>query len=167
MRQGTLGGVAATPLLHTQNCGMSRNRGVATPWSATGGGVASAPLSFLDVLNRSRFKSWSTSDSKSLANRACDLKRENSKTSTAIRTVLGLAIRIVRFEIAANQWRLESLRTANRDSGHLSLFTSFFEAPPPLNLAGGCSPLHRTRGGLSENHLSYSVFGDPNGCSPS
>ena len=41
------GGVAATPLLHTQNCGMSRDRGVATPWSATGGGgVASAPLSF-------------------------------------------------------------------------------------------------------------------------
>ena len=37
-------GVAATPLLHTQNCGMSRDRGVATPWSATGGGVASAPL---------------------------------------------------------------------------------------------------------------------------
>ena len=33
------GGVAATPLLHTQNCGMSRDRGVATPWSATGGGV--------------------------------------------------------------------------------------------------------------------------------
>ena len=33
------GGVAATPLLHTQNCG------IATPWSATGGGVASAPLS--------------------------------------------------------------------------------------------------------------------------
>ena len=31
-------GVAATPLLHTQNCGMSRDRGVATPWSATGGG---------------------------------------------------------------------------------------------------------------------------------
>ena len=37
-------GVAATPLLHTQNCGMSRDRGVATPWSATEGGVASAPL---------------------------------------------------------------------------------------------------------------------------
>ena len=32
------GGVAATPLLHTQNCGMSRDRGVATPWSATAGG---------------------------------------------------------------------------------------------------------------------------------
>ena len=43
------GGVAATPLLHTQNCGMSRDRGVATPWSATGGGVASAPLSFQDI----------------------------------------------------------------------------------------------------------------------
>ena len=40
------GGVAATPLIHTQNRGMSRDRGVATPWSATGGGVASAPLSF-------------------------------------------------------------------------------------------------------------------------
>ena len=39
------GGVAGTPLLHAQNCGMSRDRGVATPWSATGGGVASAPLS--------------------------------------------------------------------------------------------------------------------------
>ena len=38
------GGVAATPLLHTQNCGMSCDTGVATPWSATGGGVASAPL---------------------------------------------------------------------------------------------------------------------------
>ena len=37
-------GVAATPLLHTQNCGTSRDRGIATPWSATGGGVASAPL---------------------------------------------------------------------------------------------------------------------------
>ena len=32
-------GVAATPLRHTQNCGMSRDRGVSTPWSATGGGV--------------------------------------------------------------------------------------------------------------------------------
>ena len=42
---GLWGGVAATPLLHTQNCGMSRDRGVATPWSATGRGVASAPLS--------------------------------------------------------------------------------------------------------------------------
>ena len=31
-------GVAATPLLHTQNCGMSCGRGVATTWSATGGG---------------------------------------------------------------------------------------------------------------------------------
>ena len=40
------GVVAATRLLHTQNCGMSRDRGVATPWSATGGGVASAPLRF-------------------------------------------------------------------------------------------------------------------------
>ena len=38
-------GVAATPLLHTQNCRMSRDRGVATPWSATGGVVTSAPLS--------------------------------------------------------------------------------------------------------------------------
>ena len=35
-------GVAATPLLHTQNCGMIRDRGVATPWSVTGGCVASA-----------------------------------------------------------------------------------------------------------------------------
>ena len=31
----------------------------------------------------------------------------------------GLAIRIVRFQIAANQWRFESLRTANGDSRHL------------------------------------------------
>ena len=30
---------------------------------------------------------------------------------TAIRTVFGLAIRIVRFEIAVNRWRFESLRT--------------------------------------------------------
>ena len=37
-------GVAATPLQHTRNCGKSRDGGVATPWSATGGGVASAPL---------------------------------------------------------------------------------------------------------------------------
>ena len=43
-------GVAATPLLHTQNCGMSRDRGVATPWSATEGGVASAPLSAVIVV---------------------------------------------------------------------------------------------------------------------
>ena len=41
-------GVAATPLLHTQNCGMSRDRGVATPWSATGGGGCSVcPTKFL------------------------------------------------------------------------------------------------------------------------
>ena len=33
-----------------------------------------------------------------------------SKALTAIRTVFGLAIRIVRFEIAANWWRFESLR---------------------------------------------------------
>ena len=45
------GGVAATPLLHTQNCGMSRGRGVATPWSATGGGgVASAPLRLVPAI---------------------------------------------------------------------------------------------------------------------
>ena len=38
-RQGPLGvGVAVTPLLHTENCGMSRDRGVATPWSAIGWG---------------------------------------------------------------------------------------------------------------------------------
>ena len=39
------GGVAATPLLHTGNGGNSRDRGVATPWSATAGDVASVPLS--------------------------------------------------------------------------------------------------------------------------
>ena len=44
-------GVAATPLLHTGNCGKSRDRGVATPWSATRGGVASAPLSTACVLD--------------------------------------------------------------------------------------------------------------------
>ena len=42
VRQGPLGGggggVAATPLRHTHNCGKSRDRGVATPWRATGGG---------------------------------------------------------------------------------------------------------------------------------
>ena len=38
-------GVAATPLRHTRNCRKRRDRGVAIPWSATGGGVASAPLS--------------------------------------------------------------------------------------------------------------------------
>ena len=32
------GGVVATPLRHTPNCGKSRDRDVATPWSATGGG---------------------------------------------------------------------------------------------------------------------------------
>ena len=41
--RGLWGGVAATPLLHTQNCGMSRNRGVATPWSPTGGGCSVCP----------------------------------------------------------------------------------------------------------------------------
>ena len=40
-------GVAATPLLHTQNCGMSRDRGLATPWSATGGGCSVCPTKFL------------------------------------------------------------------------------------------------------------------------
>ena len=46
VRQGPWGGgVAATPLLHTQNCGMSRARGVATLVERDRGGVASAPLS--------------------------------------------------------------------------------------------------------------------------
>ena len=36
-------GVAATPLLHTQNCRMSRDRGIATPWSATEGGCSVYP----------------------------------------------------------------------------------------------------------------------------
>ena len=39
-------GAAATPLLHTQNCGMSRDRGVATPWSATWGGCSVCPTKF-------------------------------------------------------------------------------------------------------------------------
>ena len=44
VRQARLGGgVAAGPLLHTQNCGMSRDRGVGTPWSATGGGCSVCP----------------------------------------------------------------------------------------------------------------------------
>ena len=43
--QGSLGGgVAATPLLHTQNCGMSRD-GCSYTVERDGGGVASAPLS--------------------------------------------------------------------------------------------------------------------------
>ena len=52
MRQGPLGGggVAATPLLHTQNFGMSRDRGVATPWSATGGGVVGKKNPSRDVI---------------------------------------------------------------------------------------------------------------------
>ena len=41
-----------TPPKHTQNCGMSRDSGVATPWSATGGGVASAPLRVFPELFR-------------------------------------------------------------------------------------------------------------------
>ena len=62
VRQGPLGGgVAATPLLHTQNCGMNRDRGVATPWGATGGVVASAPLSAVphkhDAIPMNRAKS--------------------------------------------------------------------------------------------------------------
>ena len=46
------------------------------------------------------------------------LKREESSKalSTAIRMVFGLAFRCARFEVAANLWRFESLRTANRDS---------------------------------------------------
>ena len=53
VRQGPLGGgVAASPLLHTQNCGMSRDRGVATQWSATGGGVACAPLSSAEEMRK-------------------------------------------------------------------------------------------------------------------
>ena len=35
-----LGGVAGTPLLHIGNSRMSRDRGVATPWSATEGGCS-------------------------------------------------------------------------------------------------------------------------------
>ena len=45
---GPFGGgvVAATHLQHPRNCGKSGDGGVATPWSATGGGgVASVPLS--------------------------------------------------------------------------------------------------------------------------
>ena len=42
------------------------------------------------------------------------------QASPAIQTVFGLVIGIVRFEIAANRWRFESLRIAKRDSRHLS-----------------------------------------------
>ena len=70
-----------------------------------------------------RFESQIASDSESLADRIARfetyLKRVNSgKALTAIRTVFGLAIRIVRFEIAANQWRYSNhceLRTAIQD----------------------------------------------------
>ena len=41
------------------------------------------------------------------------LNTKNRKALTAIRTVFGLVIRIVRFEIVANWRRFESLRTAN------------------------------------------------------
>ena len=43
----------------------------------------------------------------------------NSKALTAIRTGSGLAVGIVRFEIAANWWRFESLQIVNRSSRHL------------------------------------------------
>ena len=39
-----------------------------------------------------------------------------SKDITVIQTDLGVAIPIVRFQIAANRWRFKSLRTANGDS---------------------------------------------------
>ena len=67
-----------------------------------------------------RFESRIASDLERIESR--DLKpilKVKSKALTAIRTVSGLAVRIVRFEIVANQRRLESLRTANRDSRHL------------------------------------------------
>ena len=49
------------------------------------------------------------------------LKVKKSKSLiTAIQTVSALAIRIMRFEIVANRWRFEALRTANCDSRHLS-----------------------------------------------
>ena len=57
-------GVAATPLLHTQNCRMSRARGVATPWSATEGGVASAPISRDVEILESRQKLERSSESR-------------------------------------------------------------------------------------------------------
>ena len=48
------------------------------------------------------------------------LEFQKCKVLTAIRTVFGLALRIVQFEIAANWWRFESLQTTNCDSRHLS-----------------------------------------------
>ena len=63
-----------------------------------------------------QFESRIASDSESLANRIArfetHLKSENNKALTVIRTVFGLAIRIVWFEIAANRWRFELLQTA-------------------------------------------------------
>ena len=67
------GGAAATPLLHTQNCGMSRDRGVATPWSATAGGVASAPLRKSPFSRDSRdcrtARLWKTKESRTIFKR--------------------------------------------------------------------------------------------------
>ena len=44
-------------LRHPRNCGKSRDRGAATPWSATGGGVASAPLSYSTYVKEAQFGS--------------------------------------------------------------------------------------------------------------
>ena len=65
------------------------------------------------------------SNSKSLVHRSARFETRILKVNlivrsiAAIRTIFGLAIRIVPFEIAANRWLFESLRTANRDSRHL------------------------------------------------
>ena len=56
--------------------------------------------------------------SKPLANRMArfDSFLESVKNSEALRAIRTVVGRIVRFEIAAKRWRVESLRTANRDS---------------------------------------------------
>ena len=65
----------------------------------------------------SRFESRiaSASNMISLANQIARFETYLSKAFTAIQTVFGLAIRSVRFEIAATRWRFEPLRTANRE----------------------------------------------------
>ena len=73
---------------------------------------------------QSRDSNHGSRDFKLLANQIARLetylKSETiAKPSTAIRMVIGLAIRIVRFEIAADRRRFKSLRTANHDSRRL------------------------------------------------
>ena len=88
------GGVAATPLRHTRNCGKSRDRGVATPWSATWGapgeGVASAPLSSCGIAFvlfwYCKLLLWKFKGNPLLLQRACELSRKLSGSWTTIGT---------------------------------------------------------------------------------